>query len=178
MVDPEWIRHLAGARYGQDQWQLAEPEKVESLKIGRLKDALFELRDEAQASTSLHNQFAPRARAVTYLPTEARPPYGQGGLILMMGTLQVSLELLISNQHTPVLGALVTTLSTLHSDYTRSHKTLARYQAQTDTFGTLVWRRENTLIMTSELIIKSLLEELTKAAFKIEQLNQNRGVGR
>lgn len=178
MVDPEWIRHLAGARYRQDQWQLADPEKVENLKINRLKDALFELRDEAQASVALHNEYAPRARSVTYLPTEPRPPHCQGGFLIMMGTLQVSLELHINAQQGPILGALVATLSTLHADYTRSHHVLARYQAQTDTFGTLVWRRENSLIMTSELIIKSLLEELTKAAFKIEQLNHNRGVGR
>ncbi len=167
MVDSDWIRNLAQAQYREGRWVLDDPQKILDLKLGRMKDSLYEIRDEAQAAVALHNQFAPPERQMSFLETQPRPPHSQGGLLLMLGTVQASLELLIANDGKQVVSALVATLSTLRTDYTRSHQVFGRYQAQTDTFGTLIWRKENSLIMTPELIIKSMLEELTKTVFKI-----------
>lgn len=169
MVDSDWLRHLAESQYRGGQWILKDPQKIRDLKIGRIKDSLFEIRDEAKTAVGLHNQYVPITRHMSYLETPLRPPHSQGGLLIMLGTIQVSLELLIAEQGTQVTGALVATLSTLHTDYTRGHQVFGRFQAQTDTFGSLVWRKENSLIMTAELIIKSMLEELTKTAFMIDQ---------
>jgi hypothetical protein len=167
MVDSDWIRNLAQAQYRDGCWVLDDPQKILDLKLGRMKDSLYEIRDEAQAAVALHNQFVSLERQMSFLETQPRPPHSQGGIMLMLGSVQASLELLIATEGHQVVSALVATLSMLRTDYTRSHQVFGRYQAQTDTFGSLIWRKENSLIMTPELIIKSLLEELTKTVFKI-----------
>jgi hypothetical protein len=78
--------------------------------------------------------------------------------MLLLGRCHMTLAL------RPELGAgvLEASLTTIKG-YERATRVAFRLHPQVDPFGSLVWRGDNALLMTQELIIKRMFEDIARA---------------
>lgn len=158
MADREWLRHLAEASYTGGQWRLKDPAEVRRLAAARIEDAVNGLYELALEACEILNEYARGKRVARALPMAPRDEEGIGrvaGFMLLMGKCQINVELR--------KGGLDVTLVTVEG-FTRKPRRLYRLSAHADTFGSVVWSADNALLMTDELIMKRLLEDLTRAA--------------
>lgn len=156
MVDSEWLKNLAGATLSEGRWNVDDPESVKRLAEARVAAAIVALEDEAREAAEVHNLHARDARAVRVLSLAGTGP--GAGFTLLLGRSQVTLA------YTP--HALVATLSVM-AGFRRASRELCRLRPHADAFGSVAWQGESALLMTNELIIKKLFEELTRAALEL-----------
>ncbi len=154
MADVEWLRHLALARGGGNALAPDDPAAVERLAAARVAGAIHELYEEAQEACAVFNDHARGVRAVNHLPLPARPDGGMG-FMLLMGRVQLILE---------ARGQTLEATLVNVDGYVRQAKALHRFLPLVDPFGSLAWSMDNALLMTNELIIKRLFEDLARAA--------------
>lgn len=153
MADKEWLKHLAGATWKDGRWQLAEPERARDLLRSRLEDAVDQLFLESQDACELFNLYAAANRKITVLPIH------QGsrmrGLTLMLGPAQAAV--------TSDGQSLDFTL-TITQGFQRIPVRGAKFLPQVDAFGSLVWHTNGGPLMSYDLLVKTILEELTRLA--------------
>lgn len=156
MADVEWLKALAHARLGPHGFAPDNVETVRNLTRTRIDEVLFALREEAEAACMIHNQYAKRERAIRMLPLEN---HNGGGFILLSGRAQLTL-IREGDQHTPSLVAslLVT------RGFERQLILTRRFTPCSDTFGSVVWMQDNSLLMQNDLIIKRLMEDVSRGA--------------
>jgi hypothetical protein len=154
MADKEWLRNLAQATWKDGRWQHAEPEKVKLLLRKRIEDAVYQILLEAQDAAEVFNQYTKAGQKLTVLPI-----YEQGdrlnGVTMMLGSAQAAVR--------PDGQALDFTLSVMQGFQrlaVRSYKILP----QVDAFGSLIWQTGNSPMMTYDLLVKNILEDLTRHA--------------
>lgn len=157
MVDSAWLKHLAEAQISGGKWTTKDQGEIARLAQRRVSEAIDILADEATESVRIHNEYAPDHRKVRFVPIPAHPPEHGGGFRLCLGRTQVGLDLR--------MGALVATLTTAEG-FALKNREIHRFLPHADAFGSVVWSRDNALLMTPELIIKRLLEDLTRAALQ------------
>lgn len=155
MVDSEWLKNLAGATIKDGHWTVDDPDGVRRLAEARVTAAIVALEDEAREASEIHNIHARGERSVRVLSLAGAGP--GSGFTLLLGRAQVTLA------YTP--HALVATLSSMEG-FRRSSRELCRLRPHADAFGSVAWRSDNALLMTNELIIKKLFEDLTRAALE------------
>lgn len=154
VTDAAWLKHLAHAQGKGKTLAPGDAQAVQALAAARVEGAIHELYAEAQESCLIFNEHARGARTVNHLPLPARTD-GSSGFMLLMGRVQVILE--AKEQR------LEATL--VHVDgFIRQARRLHRFMPHVDPFGSLVWSMDNALLMTNELIIKRLFEDLARAA--------------
>ena len=156
MADVEWLKALAGARLGPQGFRANDPEAVNRLARARIDDALHALSEEADMACCIHNDHARSERAIRLLPL---PATSGGGLMLLSGRAQLSLV----RETQPGGMALLETVLVLRG-FERRVVLERRYTPCSDAFGSVVWMQDNSLLMNYELIIKRLMEDLTRAA--------------
>lgn len=154
MTDAAWLKHLAGARGVGKGLAPNDPEAVRQLAAARIEETIHELYDLAQDACLVFNEHAPHgARTANHLPLTAKPG-GAPGFMLFMGRTQVTLEY---KDRT-----LVATLVNVDG-FIRQARRLHVFTPHVDPFGSLVWSMDNALLMTNELIMKRLFEDLARA---------------
>jgi len=157
VADTEWLRNLAAATYRGGHWEHLEPHAVQELAQARLAHALQDLMDLAQESALVFNDCADGRRSIRVLELAPRPETeSQGGFMLLAGRCQ----LMVERRGT----ALATTLMVVRG-FQRQVAARKRLEPQVDPFGSLVWQGDNALLMTGDLIIKNLFEDLARVAF-------------
>lgn len=156
MADQEWLKNLARARFVNGSWQHEEPAQIRELTAERMRMAADDLFELAADYAEAFNDLAKGRRQIRALRS------ANGGLLLLLGRSQMAL--------TPEVAALAITLTVVRG-YERATYPLYRLEPIADAFGMIVWRIgnavDNTLIMTGELIIKRLLQDLTRAACEV-----------
>lgn len=155
MVDSEWLKNLAGASLMGGRLTTSDPEGIKRLAEARVSAAIINLEDEAREAADIHNLHGRRnVRVLSF--SETGPA---AGFTLLLGKAQITLA------YQPY--ALVATLSVM-SGFRRASKEICRLQPHVDPFGSVAWRADNALIMTNELIMKKLFEDLTRAALEMD----------
>ncbi len=157
MADQEWIKNLAGARLVNGQWRTDNPEEVTKLAAHRIEDTIVEIYEEASEAADLFNLHAVDRPAIRILPIPKDKSAGDGGLILLLGRIQLNVEIINSK-----LEARITTVD----GYSRITNLLASLSPHVDPFGSVMWIADKTSLLTNEIIIKRLLEQLVKSAFE------------
>lgn len=152
MADKEWLKNLSDATFAGGAWQHRDPDAARRLAEQRFARALNDLEDEAQEAAHAFNELANGRRTIKVLPIPAKQG---GGFMLLMGHCQLNLQ--------GKGGALEATLITT-AGFERKAERLHRFAPHADPFGSLAWSRDNALLMGNDLIIKRLLEDLTRAA--------------
>jgi hypothetical protein len=156
VADHEWLRNLASARFVDGAWTHADPRAVRDMVALRVDDAVQALSDEASEAAAVYNLHVRGTRQVRVLPLGER----QGGFLLLMGRCQMHVEL-----HAPRgRRELVCTLTAVRG-FERTPLGTTRLAPHVDAFGSVAWQLDNALLMTQELIIKRLFEELARASF-------------
>lgn len=155
MADHAWLKNLAEAEILGGRWNTRDQGGIEKLAQKRVAEAIDLLAEEATESVRIHNEYAPESRKVRFVAIPPSPPEHGGGFRLCLGRTQVGLDFR--------LGALIATLTTAEG-FALKNREIHRFLPHADAFGSVVWSRDNTLLMTPELIIKRLLEDLTRAA--------------
>lgn len=155
MVDSEWLRNLAGATLQGGRLTAPDPEAVRRLAEARVAAAIVGLEDEAREAAEVHNSHGKRHVRVLSL-TEPGPG---AGFTMLLGKAQVTLS------YMPY--SLSATLTVMRS-FRRKTVELCRLGPHVDPFGSVAWRAGNDLIMTNELIMKKLFEDLTRAALETD----------
>lgn len=155
MADVEWLKALASARLGPSGFCAEDPAAVNRLAKARIDEALHALREEAESACCIHNDHARCERAIRLLPL---PLKSGGGFMLLSGRAQLSLVREVDGH----AMALVETVMVLRG-FERRNVLCRRYTPCTDAFGSVVWMQDNALLMNYELIIKRLMEDLTRA---------------
>lgn len=156
MTDVEWLKALALARPGPDGFTPDNPDAIRNLTRARIDDVLFALREEAETACSIFNQYARRERAIRLVPLANDRG---GGFILLSGRAQLTLVREgDSNACTLVASLLVT------RGFERRHVMTRRFTPCSDAFGSVVWMQDNALLMQNDLIIKRLMEDLSRGA--------------
>ena len=154
MVDQEWLRNLATARYVDGQWELAEPEQHGQIVADRISDAIESLYEKAEMACDSFNQYSGGRRSMRILPIKSSYQ-GKSGFLILCGSSQVSLE------STPPI--LQISLAILRG-FQRQCRPLFQLSPQVDPFGGILWAADNGLLMTHDLIIKYLMEHVASAA--------------
>jgi hypothetical protein len=157
MADQEWIKNLANAKFIDGTWETANPEAVTKLAADRIEDTIIEIYEEAAEAADVFNLHAVDRPAIRILPIARDKSAGEGGLIMLLGRIQLNLEI-IKNK----LEARITTVDGYH----RSTNLLASLHPHADPFGSVMWIADKSSLMTNEIIIKRLLEQLVKSAFE------------
>lgn len=155
MADAEWIRNLATASYKGGQWVPEDPESIQTLAASRIEQSLQALYEEAVEACEIFNTHAVGKRRIRLLPL--RPESGEGapGFLLLFGKTQIKISY-VPHRLTAVLSSM--------RGFSHVTKTLHTFDPHVDAFGSLLWCMDNGLLLTSELIIKRLLEDLAQAA--------------
>jgi hypothetical protein len=160
MPDREWLEHLASARIVDGSWQADDMEAVNATIWRRVSSAAEDLMALAEDYASALTEVSGARLNVRVLAT----PAGQGanesqasgpGFMMLLGRYQLSVR-----RHQHSLRAEITVVH----DFERQVLGNAAFTAKTDSFGTLLWRADNALLMTSDVIIKRLFEQLIKVA--------------
>lgn len=151
MVDSEWLKNLAGATLTDGRLSAPDPEAVRHLAEARVNAAIINLEDEAREAADVHNGYGRRTLRVLSF-TDGGP---ETGFTLLLGKAQITIA------YAPY--SLTATLTVMRS-FRRTTREICRLSPHVDPFGSVAWRADNALIMTTELIIKKLFEDLTRAA--------------
>jgi hypothetical protein len=130
------------------------------LTAARVAEAIEALYDEARDAAEVFNLHATPPRTIRALKLAPRAPDMLGGLTLLAGKYQLIME-----YKPPHLEARLTGVR----QWLRVSRPLYRFRAKSDAFGTLAWAVDNALLMTNELIIKRLFEELVRVAFPVAE---------
>lgn len=154
MADKEWIRHLAQATWKDGRWEHQDPEKVRLLLRKRIEDAVFQVLLESQDAAEVFNQYTKAGQKLTVLPI-----YETGdrltGVTLMLGSAQAAVR--------PDGQALDFTLSVMQG-FQRLAVKSCKILPQVDAFGSLVWQTGSSPMMSYDLLVKNILEDLTRYA--------------
>ncbi len=156
MPDREWLQHLATARLVDGGLRPSDQEALSATVYGRIGSAIDDLKamatDYAEALTEI-SQARLNVRVLDVAAGERGDP--GPGFMLMLGRFQ----LCVRRQKYALTGEISTV-----RDFERHVLGSAVFEPKTDTFGSLLWQSDNALLMTSDLIIKRLFEQLIKAA--------------
>jgi hypothetical protein len=155
MVDSPWLKNLAEAEIKGEKWTHKDQTSVQKLAQKRVTEAIDSLAEEAAESATIHNDHAPAHRKIGFVTIPSKLPEHGGGFRLFLGRTQIGLDYR--------MGALIATLTTSEGFALKSRE-IHRFLPHADPFGSVMWSRDNALLMTPELIIKRLLEDLTRAA--------------
>jgi hypothetical protein len=148
MPDSEWLKNLAGATFAGGRWQAADPEAVAKLTESRVAMAMARLEDEATAATEVYNDHARGRRPIRLLRVK-------DGFAMLCGAAQVTLV--------PVQGGLSATL-TVNAGFKRRTQPLMQLAAHVDAFGAVAWNVGGQMLVSEDLIVQRLFEELARAA--------------
>jgi tetratricopeptide (TPR) repeat protein len=168
MADHEWLRNLAGARYVDGAWTHGDPAGVRDMIALRVDDAVQALFDEASEAAAVYNLHVRGARQLRVLQLGER----QGGFLLLLGRCQLHVELV----QTRGRRELVCTLIAVRG-FERTALGVSRLTPHVDPFGSVAWQQDNALLMTQELIMKRLFEDLARASFEVGGLPPDRDGG-
>jgi hypothetical protein len=156
VADVEWLKALAKAELGPGGLGAEDPQAVHRLARARIDEALHALREEAEIACGVYNDHARAGRAMRVLPL---PETAGGGFLLLSGRAQLSLV----READGTGPALVETVVVMRG-FERRLALKRRFMPCTDAFGSVAWMQDNSLLMQHELIIKRLMEDLTRAA--------------
>ncbi len=162
MADEAWLKHLASATLKGTFLAPEDPREVERLAASRIEAAIHELYEEAQEAAVVYNDHVRTGRTVAVLPATPDAKAGAGaakpgevGFMLLLGGAQISL---IYRPH--VLEATLVAMD----GFRRVARPLHRFEPHVDPFGSVAWNMDNALLLTNELIMKRLFEDLRRAA--------------
>lgn len=154
MADQEWLKNLSQALLSTDKKSLvpADPEEIHALLCQRIETSMNQLFNEANNSIKIYNFHASKERQIslfTLKPSEYKKDYG---LVMSKGRVQAKLI-----YREGILSSSITTASAFNVE--EMHQNL--YSPFVDKFGSLMWKKDNTVLFTNENIVKEILEDLT-----------------
>lgn len=152
MADKEWLKNLSNATFEGGAWRHKDPAEVKRLSEQRFARALNDLETEAEEAAFAFNELADGRKSIKVLPIAGKQG---GGFMILMGRCQINLQ-----ASGPGLEATLITVD----GFQRKSERLHLFRPHADAFGSLAWSRDNALLMTNELIIKRLFEDITRAA--------------
>ena len=154
MPDREWLKNLATARLTEGGWEPADAQAVKTAIIRRIDDTVEDLKLLAEDYAEALTEISGARLNVRVLPVAPSEQATAGGFMLLLERHQMMV--ILRNQ------VLEVELVTVQSFERQSHGHM-RFIPRADTFGTVLWQTDNTLLMSSDLIIKRLFEHLTRA---------------
>jgi hypothetical protein len=156
MADREWLQHLATARLVDGGLKPSDEEALSATVYSRIGNAIQDLRALAEDYAEALTEISQARINVRVLEVAAGDRGDQGpGFIMLLGRHQ----LCVRRQMYALTGEI-----SMVQDFERQVLGSAVFEPKTDSFGSLLWRSDNALLMTSDLIIKRLFEQLIKAA--------------
>jgi len=161
MADKEWIKNLASAKLVNGQWQNTDPQGVSHLAESRIEESVVQLFEEATEAADLYNLHAIDRPSINILSIAKEKSRGNGGVIMLLGKTQLNVEI-----YNNTLEAQLTTVDGFH----RNTTILAKLTAQTDSFGSVMWLADKSSLMSNELIVKKLMEQLVRSAFQAGEI--------
>ena len=155
MPDREWLRNLATAKLTEGGWQPADAQAVRAAIMRRIAATVDDLQVIAEDYADALRDISGGRLNIRVFPVAAQPETaGQGGFMLLLARHQMTVTL----KETTLEVELVTI-----SGFERHSRGSMRFIPRADSFGSVLWQTDNTLLMTSDLIIKKLFEHLTRA---------------
>ena len=162
MADASWLKNLATSRYHDGTWHPEDPSAVQTLADERIRTVITELKVLADDFAETLSAVTSGRRTLKVL-TLASPDIP--GFLLLMERSQ----LVVTGEK----GLINVTMIKVHG-FSRQKSVLARLAPRTDAFGAVLWCPIDQtgrpvpmgLLMTPELIMKRLVEEITKAAWE------------
>ena len=154
MPDREWLKNLATARLTEGGWEPADAQSVKTAIIRRIDETVEDLKLLAEDYAEALTEVSGARLNVRVLPVAPSEQATGGGFMLLLERHQMMV--MLRNQ------VLEVELVTVQSFERQSHGQM-RFIPRADTFGTVLWQTDNTLLMSSDLIIKRLFEHLTRA---------------
>ena len=161
MADKEWIKNLASAKFINGQWENTNPQSVSQLAEVRIEDSVAQLYEEASEAADLYNLHAVDRPSISILSIAKEKSRGNGGVIMLLGKTQLNIEI-----YNNTLEAQLTTVDGFH----RNTTILAKLTAQADSFGSVMWLADKSSLMSNELIVKKLMEQLVRSAFQAGEI--------
>lgn len=156
MPDREWLQHLATARLVDGSLKPSDEEALRATVYSRIGHATEELKalaeDYAAALTEI-SQARINVRVLDIAAGERGEP--GAGFIMLLGRHQ----LCVRRRNYTLTGEISTV-----QDFQQQILGTAVFEPKTDNFGSLLWQSDNALLMSSDLIIKRLFEQLMRAA--------------
>ena len=159
MADREWLKNLANSNYSDGQWFINE-EETTSLALARLDESISLLMEEANEACDIFNAHTRNEKNLHILPIKHANKQLRG-FIILLGAVQLKLEV--------EENILVSTLISVKG-FTKKSKIIHRMTPKFDAFGTLLWTMDNSLLLSVELIIKRMFEDLISAAYELGEV--------
>ncbi len=160
-ADREWLRNLANSNFTNGHWMIDE-NKTRQLALSRLDETIMILFEEASEACEVFNAYSHEAKKINLIPIKT-PDKQLKGLILLLGRIQLKLEFF---EHR--IGASLIIVQGFSKDSRQIHI----FDPQFDAFGTLLWNMDRSTLLTPELMIKRLLEDLVCAAYETGEVTR------
>lgn len=167
MADKEWIKNLASATWSKGKWRQSEPDSVRDLMKHRIDDAIYQILQEAKDACEMFNLYTKSSTKLTVLPL-GESQTNLSGVVFMLGSCQASLS---------AAGQIFEFILTTTKNFQKIVRNQYKVFPQVDPFGTLVWQAENGPIMGYDMLVKRVLEELTRLAHECGDLKQHKSGG-
>ena len=149
----KWIRNLAKARYDGNQWIVDDPESARLNATTQIDEIIGEALEEAIDAAEIFNFHAEGKKTLRILPIQPDSATVAAGFIMLLGRTQIKIL--------QVNGRIETAL-TLMRGYRVKSAALHTFDPIPDAFGNVQWLMDRKELLTRELIIKKLLEELVR----------------
>lgn len=159
MADREWIQNIANANYHGGRWSINE-ENTKKLALARLDEVLTLIVEEAKDTCAIYNAYTRNDKSINLLPIKLSNKQ-LTGFILFLGSVQLKLE----TENSTLIATIIAI-----KGFTKDSKIIHTMTPQFDAFGTLLWKIDNSLLLSVELIIKRLFEDLISTAFELGEI--------
>src|SRR5262249_35340382 len=124
-----------------------------------VEDIIGELLEEAIEAAEVFNHYAQGKKTLKILPLNVESELQTSGFLLLLGRTQIRIQ---------QTGKTIEAMLTLMRGYQMKTALLHKFAPLVDSFGTVMWKMDDKLLLTKELIVRKLLEEVVRVDAEIE----------
>ncbi len=153
MFDQQWIENLTKAEYKNKKWEFQQSNDPVEVIAYRQKTVLTNLHSKLCEVLTIYNDLA-KAEQKIRMMTKAMPI---PSIVLLMHSLQCQIMMKNDSIHISIHG-------------TKNYKTAQLQHSQlkphADNFGTVLWQYSNQVLLSEDMLIKLVLEDMNRLYFE------------
>ena len=155
MIDKNWIKNLATAKFVSNQWHTDNPGEVEYQLSEKIDTVIDRLLKSALDAADSYNSFVHGERSICIMKIEDQANDKMIGIVVSRTNVQI--KVLLSNHQIIIKRIQI-------KGFSKSSTTIYKLKPFYDGLGSLFWQtdRDQTLF-NDEMISKLVLQELIKA---------------
>ena len=153
MFDQQWIQNLTSAEYKNKKWEYNQKNDPLEVIAYRQKSVLTNLHAKLCEVLEVYNNLADPQRKIRMM-TKAMPI---PSIVLLMHSLQCQILMKNESIHITIQGT---------KNYKTGKLQHATLRPHADNFGTVLWQHSNQVLLSEDMLIKLVLEDLNRLYFE------------